>query len=146
MKPQDLSILILEDDDFQRQILVNILRSLGATSILEAENGVQALEIIRGAKSNPIEVVLCDLNMPEMDGMEFLRHIGKEHHNIAVIITSALDSKLLASVSRMTELHGIKLLGAIEKPVMLATLKELLSKYSKSENSLKETTSENNFT
>jgi len=145
MKPQDLNILILEDDDFQRQILVNILRALGATSVREAENGIQALEIIR-ASSNPIDVVLCDLNMPEMDGMEFLRHIGKEHHNIAVVITSALDSKLLASVSRMTELHGIKLLGAIEKPVMLATLKELLSKYSKSENSPKEIPAEKTFT
>jgi len=146
MKPQDLNILIVEDDNFQRQILVNILRSLGATSIQEAENGIQALEIIRGAQSNPVEIVICDLNMPKMDGMEFLRHIGKEHHNIAVIITSALDSKLLASVSRMTELHGIKLLGAIEKPVLLATLKELLSKYAKSESSAKETTSAKKFT
>ena len=68
MRPQDLNILILEDDDFQRQILVNILRALGATSLREAENGVQALEMIR-ASSNPIDVVLCDLNMPEMDGM-----------------------------------------------------------------------------
>jgi EAL domain-containing protein (putative c-di-GMP-specific phosphodiesterase class I)/DNA-binding response OmpR family regulator len=146
MKPQNLNILILDDDDFQRQILLNILHSLGATSIREAENGVQALEIIREATSNPIEVVLCDLNMPEMDGMEFLRHIGKEHHNIAVIISSALDSKLLASVGRMTELHGIKLLGAIEKPVMLATLKELLAKYDKAENALNKAAVEKTFT
>ena len=146
MRPQELSILILEDDDFQRQILVSILRTLGVNSIKEAGNGVQALEIIRGAQSKPIEVVLCDLNMPEMDGMEFLRHIGKEHHNIAVIITSALDSKLLVSVSRMTELHGIKLLGTIAKPVMLTTLKELLSKYAKPENVPKETIIAKNLT
>ena len=67
-----------------------------------------------------------------MDGMEFLRHLGQERRNIAIIITSALDGKLLASVGKMTLMHGIQLLGAIEKPIMLTHLKELLSKYDNS--------------
>lgn len=129
MKITDLKILIVEDDDFQRDILNSILESLGITSVFNAGNGKQALDIIHGIGPDSIDIALCDLNMPEMDGMEFLRHLGEEQQNIAVILTSALDGKLLASVGRMTRMYGIKLLGMIEKPVMLANLRELLAKF-----------------
>ena len=132
MKISDLNLLVVEDDDFQRQTLLNMLRSLGAVTIAGAGNGRQALEIIRGVNSRPVDIALCDLNMPEMDGMEFLRHLGQEHQNVAIIILSSLDSKLLASVGRMAKMYGIQLLGAIEKPIMLIHLKELLTKYDSS--------------
>lgn len=129
MKITDLNLLILEDDDFQRNILINMLNSLGITSILSANNGKHALDIIHSADSKPIDVALCDLNMPEMDGMEFLRHLGEVHQDIAVILTSGLDSKLLTSVGRMAQMYGIRLLGVIEKPVLLVSLKEHLLKH-----------------
>lgn len=129
MNITDLNVMVLEDDDFQRNMLVGMLGALGVTSVLSASNGKQALEIIHGPKSAAIDVALCDLNMPEMDGMEFLRHLGAGSQNIAVILTSALDGKLLASVGRMTQLYGVRLLGVIEKPVLLESLREHLLKY-----------------
>lgn len=146
MRISELNVLVVEDDDFQRQTLANMLRSLGVTSIFGASNGRHALEIIHSNDSlKSIDVALCDLNMPEMDGMEFLRHLGQEHRNIAIIITSALDGKLLASVGKMTRMHGIQLLGAIEKPIMLIHLKELLSKYDNSVKKDSKTISPMNF-
>lgn len=146
MKINELNLLVVEDDDFQRQMVVNMLRSLGVASISDAGNGRQALEIIRGANSRPVDVVLCDLNMPEMDGMECLRHLGQERHNVAIIITSVLDSRLLASVGRMTKMYGIKLLGTIEKPIMLVHLKELLLKHGRSEHKWDQPVDEKSFT
>jgi EAL domain-containing protein (putative c-di-GMP-specific phosphodiesterase class I) len=70
-----------------------------------------------------VDIALCDLNMPEMDGMEFLRHLGEQHRGTAVILVSSLDGKVLSSVGRMTEMYGVQFLGAIEKPVFPATLK-----------------------
>src|ERR1035438_7030601 len=119
MNISELNLLVVEDDDFQRKMVINMLRSLGVASISDAGNGCEALEIIRGVSSKPVDVAICDLNMPEMDGMEFLRHLSQGNHNIAIIIISALDSKLLTSVGRMTKMFGIELLGAIKKPVML---------------------------
>lgn len=133
MKLSELNLLVVEDDDFQRKAIINMLRSLGVKLISSAGNGKEALEIIRGLNSNTVNVAICDLKMPEMDGMEFLRHLGHENHNIAIIISSALDGKLLASVAGMARMFGIKLLGAIEKPIMLTTLNELLLKYDNSE-------------
>ena len=64
--------------------------------------------------------------MPEMDGMEFLRHLGEEHQNVAVILISSLDGKLLSSVGRTAQMYGIQLLGVIEKPVVLESNEHLL--------------------
>ncbi|MDO8292128.1 MAG: EAL domain-containing protein [Gallionella sp.] len=132
MNITNLNVLIVEDDNFQRNILISMLSSLGITSILSAGNGKEALDIIHAADSKPIDVALCDLKMPEMDGMEFLRHLGNRHRDIDVILTSGMDGKLLTSVGKMTQMYGIRLLGAIEKPVLLANLKEHLLKHGSS--------------
>lgn len=132
MNIANLNVLIVEDDNFQRNILINMLNSLGITSILSAGNGKEALDIIRAAGPKPIDVALCDLKMPEMDGMEFLRHLGNRHRDIDVILTSGMDGKLLTSVGKMTQMYGIRLLGAIEKPVLLVNLKEHLLKHGSS--------------
>ena len=129
MSLADLNVLIIEDDDFQRQIMSDILASLGIGAVAQASNGRQALEIIHSRESDPVNVALCDLNMPEMDGMEFLRHLGQEKQDIAVILTSALSGQLLSSVGRMTRLYGIRLLGVMEKPVHLSNLEALLLKF-----------------
>ncbi|MCK9284081.1 MAG: EAL domain-containing protein [Rhodocyclaceae bacterium] len=134
MKINELHLLIVEDDDFQRQLVAGMLRSLGVAALSESANGRQALGIIRSAGSRPVDVALCDLKMPEMDGMEFLRHLGQENHKVAIVITSAVDSKLLSSVGRMARMYGIKLLGLIEKPVVLDRLKEILAKHGNTEN------------
>lgn len=146
MKISELNLLVVEDDDFQRLTLLNMLRSLGIRSIAGARNGKQALEMIREAAPNPFNVALCDLNMPEMDGMEFLRHLGQMHLNIAIIITSALDGKLLTSVGRMTKMYGMQLLGAIEKPILLTHLRELLAKYDNAEKTTPPLPPARNFT
>ncbi len=126
---RELHFLVVEDDDFQRRLTVDMLKSLGAMSVSESGNGRQALDIIRGANTRPVNVTLCDLKMPEMDGMEFIRHLGQEGHNGSIVITSALDGKLLSSVARMARMYGIRLLGTIEKPVVLECLRELLKKH-----------------
>lgn len=129
MDIHDLHILVVEDDNFQRRTLLSMLRSLGANTISESANGRAALDIIRQSGAKPVNVTICDLQMPEMDGMEFLRHLGQEAYDVAIIIASALDGKLLTSVGRMTRMHGIKLLGTIEKPITLERLKELLNRH-----------------
>lgn len=146
MKINELNILVVEDDDFQRHMVVTMLRSLGATSISEAANGKQALDIMTGTNSSPINVALCDLKMPEMDGMEFLRRLSQKLHHVAIIITSALDGKLLASVAKMTKMYGIRLLGVIEKPILQAQLKGLLSSYDTAENKWHQSVDARSFT
>ena len=73
MKPSELNVLVVEDDEFQRRMSVNMLRSIGVAWATGASNGREALEAIRVANGNPVHIALCDLNMPEMDGITCLR-------------------------------------------------------------------------
>jgi EAL domain-containing protein (putative c-di-GMP-specific phosphodiesterase class I) len=117
------------------------LDALGVASMYDACNGQQALEIVRRKGDRTVDIVICDLNMPEMDGLEFLRHLGQEHHNVSIILLSALGSRLLSSAARMAKMYGIKLLGAIEKPISLMQLKDMFLKFERSENKWLQATS-----
>lgn len=122
-----LTVMVVDDHGFQRRTVARMLRSLGARAVLEAADGRQALATIRAAVV--VDVVVCDLDMPEMDGMEFFRHLGQEHHKAAVIICSAQERSLLNSVEKMALAYGVRLLGVIEKPVTLVGLEDLLARH-----------------
>jgi len=133
MNANELNLLVVDDDAFQRRVNMDMLRALGVASICVAENGRQALERIQKEDDKSIDVVLSDLNMPEMDGLEFLRLLGQEQRNVALIIVSSLNSKLLLSAGKMAKLYGIVLLGVAEKPMRMEQLKELLAKHERVE-------------
>ncbi|MGP1679581.1 MAG: EAL domain-containing response regulator [Burkholderiales bacterium] len=120
-----LNALIVEDDNFQRRTVARMLRALGAREVREAADGKQALASIREAEL--VELVVCDLDMPEMDGMEFIRHLGQANSAISVIIASSLDRSLLNAVDKMAHGYGVRLLGVIEKPVTLKGLEKLIA-------------------
>ena len=127
----ELSVLIVEDDDFQRAMIARMLRLQGVASVSDADNGRTAIDMIRMKTFQP-DIVFCDLNMPEMDGLEFLRHLGREQQNTAIVIISALGGKLLVSAGKMAQMYGIKMLGVVEKPVLPDQVRLLLSRYDRS--------------
>lgn len=128
MKPAEgLIALVVEDHDFQRRTLARMLRSLGAREVREASDGNQALASIRGSAS--VDLVVCDLDMPEMDGMELIRHLGQADRAVSVIVASAQDRSLLNSVEKMARAYGVELLGVIQKPVTLDGLGDLVARH-----------------
>lgn len=124
----DLHFLIADDDDFQRRWLRVMLTKLGARHIVETRNGRLALEILQ-SKTQTVDVSFVDLDMPEMDGIELVRHLANEDHETAVVLTTALDSALLFSVETMSKAYGITVLGTFEKPATPELLQDLLSHY-----------------
>jgi EAL domain-containing protein (putative c-di-GMP-specific phosphodiesterase class I) len=65
--------------------------------------------------------------MDGMDGIEFLRHLGESGVRISIILASALERSLLASVATMSEAYGINLLGVLEKPLTIRKLVPLIT-------------------
>jgi EAL domain-containing protein (putative c-di-GMP-specific phosphodiesterase class I)/ActR/RegA family two-component response regulator len=122
--PDILIALVVEDDGFQRRTLARMLHSLGVPAVQEAGDGKQALALIQG--TNRVDLVVCDLDMPQMDGMEFIRHLGRLNRKVSVIIASAQPNALLSSVAKMASAYDVRVLGTIEKPVTLEALRKLI--------------------
>ncbi len=125
MKTADIRFLVAEDHEFQRQTLVRMLASLGAQHVIEAADGRAALNAIQEL-TQPLDIIICDLDMPGMDGMEFIRHVGEAGVPVSMILSSAHERSLIASVETMTKAYGINLLGAIEKPATARNLETLI--------------------
>ncbi len=123
-----LLVLVAEDHDFQRRTVARMLRSLGARLVLEASDGEHAVTLMRNALPELVDLVVCDLDMPNMDGMEFIRHLGESNSKASLIISSAEDRALLSSVEQMAKAYGVATLGVIPKPMSLVGLKSLLEK------------------
>lgn len=84
------TILIADDAEMNREMLALMLGD--SYNFVYAENGVEAVDALRGRQK--IDIVLLDINMPEMDGFEVLRVMNRRHwiEEIPVIIISASDS------------------------------------------------------
>jgi EAL domain-containing protein (putative c-di-GMP-specific phosphodiesterase class I)/FixJ family two-component response regulator len=128
MEAQALHFLVAEDHAFQRRSLVRMLEELGATDVLEAEDGKTALAALADPGA-AIDIIISDLDMPGMDGMELIRHLGDTGSPVAMILSSAIDRAVLSSVATMTKAYGLTLLGAIEKPVTVRKLEAIIASY-----------------
>jgi EAL domain-containing protein (putative c-di-GMP-specific phosphodiesterase class I)/AmiR/NasT family two-component response regulator len=124
----NLRFLVVEDHGFQRWVTGNLLEGLGAKHVFSAPDGRAALELLFEIDP-PIDVIISDLDMPGMDGMEFIRHVGETGTHAGVIVASALDSSLIASVEAMAKAYKVNLVGAIEKPATAKKLQAMLGLY-----------------
>ena len=122
---EGLAVLVIEDHSFQRSVLVRLLKSLGVSRVLEAEDGGGALALVR-ANRDSLALIISDVDMPEMDGLEFLRRLAKEAPLTPVALHSALDRALLKSIEVMSAEYGLQLVGTLEKPATEDSLLELL--------------------
>jgi two-component system, chemotaxis family, chemotaxis protein CheY len=69
-----LKILLVDDNQYMRVLLAEILRALGVQHIFEASDGAQGLQIMR---DQPVDLVMTDLSMQPLDGIDFVRLLRK---------------------------------------------------------------------
>ncbi len=120
-------VLVVDDSLVQREFAVNLCEQLGATEVYQAADGEQAIALLRELPQ--IEVVILDLEMPGMDGVQVLHEIVRLGMDPAVIVASARESVLLTVVESMGKSLGVKLLGVLQKPVSLEQLASSLGRF-----------------
>jgi len=125
---RNLRFLIVDDDADQRYLLARTLSRMGLANVVEATSGREALAALARA-GEPVDIVISDLQMPDGDGMELIRHIGEESIPVSMILVSALDGVLLASAAAMTQAYGVRIVGSIEKPLTRDKLFAVLRNY-----------------
>lgn len=115
-----MKILTVDDSSTMRRIIKNTLNRLGYADVIEAEHGVDAL-----AKMSGVELVLTDWNMPEMDGLTFVKALRSnpqyEAIPIIMVTTEAAKKEILEAIK-----SGVT--DYIVKPFTPETLKEKITK------------------
>jgi two-component system response regulator len=110
-------ILIVEDEVVCRTMLAGFVSSLGAT-FSEAANGMEALTLLEDV---PPDLILCDLAMPEMGGIEFVEHLRLQGNKLPVLVISATE--------RMADVATVLRLGVEDvllKPLDFSRLRDAL--------------------
>lgn len=120
-------ILVVDDSRVQREFAVDLCSRLGASEIHQAEDGEQAIALLR--QEPKIEVVILDLEMPGMDGVQVLHEMVRLGMDQAVVVVSARETVLLNIVESMGKSLGVKLLGVLQKPMSLEQLAASLGRF-----------------
>lgn len=120
MKP--CSILIVEDHPFQHLYLQHLFSELGDFHLEVACDGAEALARL---KRRQFDLVLTDLLMPGMDGVQFIQGLAALRCRPALAIMSATSRRMLMAASLVARNLGVKVIGLISKPVKAAALRSL---------------------
>lgn len=127
MTRSTIRILTLDDETFVHKLLARMLAKLGYTEVTACDNGSGALELV--ASPLPPDLILLDLNMPGMDGMEFVRNLVEHGYTGSVILVSGEDERVMTSTEHLIQAHRITVLGHVSKPVSLSSLAALTDRW-----------------
>lgn len=129
-----LRILVAEDNQINRGLLVNMLKRLGFTDILEAVDGAHAVEVMEDHHERPVDLILMDLWMPRMNGIEAtekimalprysrdLTHKGKD----LIVLAVSAD----ASPDAQRDVVRVGMTGFLKKPHTIPALEQLIREH-----------------
>jgi CheY-like chemotaxis protein len=125
---KNLRILLLDDDKFTLEIIGDMLLELGVAEVIRAENGEQGLAMLAGLSSQP-DILICDLSMPEMDGVGFLMHLGMQGYVGDVILISGVQQHLLSGMDMYSSKLGLIPLGTLIKPIARDELSAVITRF-----------------
>ncbi len=116
-----ITVLIADDDAFNRQLIISLLSKIPSIKYIEAENGIEALDFLAREK---IDIILLDLHMPKLNGIETIKEIKKSPlYSIIPIIVISTDELV------MKEFYKLGANDFISKPFRLIELQAKIYKY-----------------
>ncbi|ATC88722.1 MULTISPECIES: response regulator [Pseudoalteromonas] len=118
-----MKILVVDDMPLMRHVLINMLRKLEYSNIVEATDGLQALVFLR---NQHFDLVITDLHMPKMDGVSLLTNIRKDKElaDIPVLMVTCEDS-----TDKVKQVIAAKVSGFIVKPFNMNVLSSQLNRF-----------------
>jgi EAL domain-containing protein (putative c-di-GMP-specific phosphodiesterase class I)/FixJ family two-component response regulator len=125
---EKISCLLVDDDPFMLKALSKMLEAIGVQGIIQTDNAQDALKYLAN-RNNHIDIVISDLNMPNMDGIQLLRHLGSLGMSFSVILVSGEDPRLLESVKSLGEQQKLNILGTLNKPVRKDDLEAMVRRH-----------------
>lgn len=122
---KDLRVLVVDDSRAMRRIVKGFMDDTGVKEIVEAAHGRAALEIMA---VTPVDLVVCDLNMPVMNGLELLQAVragGQENLCFVMLTVEAVQKTMNQSLALGADSYIVK---PVTKAVFLDEVRQVLSR------------------
>ena len=107
-------VLLLDDDPFMLELLADMLDELGQYEVRRESHARGALQALA---STPPALLICDLSMPDMDGIEFMTAAADAKFRGSILLLSGMDAGVRRSAERLARAHGLDVIGSFQKPL-----------------------------
>ena len=125
--PSSMRVLIIDDQDHVRTYVRTVLKNAGVTDVIEAGDGAEGLAAVTQPGAE-FDLILCDLRMPEHDGIETIRNLAALGVQSAIAIMSVEEERVIETAGFLAEVQGLRLLGTLPKPLTAEKLDGLFAK------------------
>ena len=124
-----LNLLVVDDDPFVRSALAVMLGHLTSKQVVVCASAEEALGSLgRFTEAEPLDAVICDLRMPQVDGVTFIRRLAEAQYRGAVIVVSVAEVRLRQSVERLARSLGLQVIASLAKPASIGQLASALAR------------------
>jgi len=123
---RNTNVLVIDDDAFICDLVCELFTKLGYENVESVNSGHEALMLL-DISLEPYNLVVCDLNMPEMNGIEFMQLAAEKDFQGSVILVSGEDKRILDIARGVAVDNGLDILGCISKPFTEEAFAELIN-------------------
>ena len=113
--------LVVDDDELSRDVAASILRKLGAAEVVEAASGGSAIAWA-DSEPGPVDLILCDLRMPDIDGLQTIDELAKRTYPRFFVLASGADRRTIRAAASAASAIGADRLRVVSKPMTLEKL------------------------
>lgn len=118
------TVLVVDDDEISLDVARELLQLIGVGQVHVALGGARALKQLRQLAR--VDMVVVDIYMPDMDGIEFISELAKCRYAGKVIMVSGVNGETLAMAQEIAQGQGIDVVAAMEKPLKKARLAQAM--------------------
>tara|TARA_B100000315_G_scaffold76052_1_gene69608 strand:+ start:1121 stop:1543 length:423 start_codon:yes stop_codon:yes gene_type:complete len=119
-----INVLVVEDEKYSVIFVTSVLEAIGIVNVAVAENGIEALEKMASGDVS-VDIVICDLEMPEMGGFEFIREVRygtvPQFKDVPILVLTGKDNDQNINMARIHKIEGF-----LVKPPDIKTLERYI--------------------